>query len=196
MIDTNEEILYNKVTHMTNNENTIAVTHVNIRQSISFLLLKLVLIDILAAIAFLLFFPLLLANLSLGAKSLTFFSYGLYFFIIVIFKIPLSLFVVLSWLFEYYEIWRNRVVHKKGIFWTKREDHEFKDLKYLKFEQGILGKLLNFGTIIIFDWKNEVEATLYFIHNPKKHYDLLKRLVPTIEREEKTFFEHSEGRYE
>lgn len=87
-------------------------------------------------------------------------------------------------------------MHKKGIFWTKREDHEFKDLKYLKFEQGILGKLLNFGTIIIFDWKNEVEATLYFIHNPKKHYDLLKRLVPTIEREEKTFLEHSKGRDE
>lgn len=176
---------------MADNQKTITVSHVNIRQSISFLLLKLVLIDILAVLALILFFSSFVSpNLSLEIRLLLF-SYNTFYFLgVVLLKLFFSLFAVLQWLFEYYEIWPNKVTHKKGIIWTRKEDHELRDIKYLGLEQGLFGRLLNFGTITLFDWKNEAEATLYLIHNPKKYYQLLKHLVPTLENEEKTILEH------
>lgn len=175
---------------MTNNQKTITVSHVNIRQSISFLLLKLILIDILTGAGLLFFFLLFSTNLSLEIKLVFFSSHIFYFIGIIVLKTFLSLFAVLQWLFEYYEIWPNKVIHKKGIVWTKKEEHEFRDIKYLGIEQGLFGRLLNFGTISLFDWKNEAKATLYLIHNPKKYYQLLQHLVPTLEREEKTILGH------
>lgn len=179
---------------MANNQKTIIVTHVNIRQSISFLVLKLILIDILTALALLFFFLLPSSYISMEIKLALFSSSIFYFLGIIVLKTLLSLFTVLQWLCDYYEIWSNKVTHKKGIFWTKKEDHELVDLKYLGFEQGLFGRLLNFGTITLFDWKNEVKATLYLIHNPKKYYQLLQHLVPTLEREEKTILEHSKDK--
>lgn len=175
---------------MANHQTAITVTHINIRQSISFLLLKLLLLDILTGAALLLFLLLPSGHLSLEIRLALFSSNIFYFLGIIVLKTFLSLFTVLQWLFEYYEIWPNKVTHKKGIFWTKKADHELRDIKYLGFEQGLFGRLLNFGTISLFDWKNEVRATLYLIHNPKKYYHLLQDIVPTLEREEKTILEH------
>lgn len=182
---------------MANHQTAITMTHVNIRQSISFLLLKLVLIDILAVLALILFFSSFVSpNLSLEIRLLLFSSNTFYFLSVVLLKLFLSLFAVFQWLFEYYEIWPNKVTHKNGIIWTRKEDHELRDIKYLGIEQGLFGRLLNFGTISLFDWKNEVRATLYLIHNPKKYYHLLQDIVPTMEREERTILGHSRDKDE
>ncbi|MDZ4227906.1 MAG: hypothetical protein U1E54_01540, partial [Candidatus Levybacteria bacterium] len=90
----------------------IYVTHINIRQSIFFLVLKLILLDLMTIIVAALYFSSVSNKLIPEVLNSAILSYNLSFFLILVFlKIALTIYVVMQWITEYYEIWPNAIMH-------------------------------------------------------------------------------------
>lgn len=172
-------------------QNKISVTHINIRQSIFFLLLKLLVLDMFAVFIILLFFSSLSAPFISDSVKLQIISHNLLFFLLLGFlKIFITLFVVLQWLNAYYEIWPNSIVYKKGIIWKKEEKFPFGHIRSIKIEQGAFGRLFTYGTLSLYDYSLRRYATLYLIHNPIKYFHILDGLVPKAEKEKQILREN------
>ena len=159
----------------------IVVSHITIRQSISILLLKLILLEIIAAIVFIVFRTTFLSTQAtdmfpyLDIYTSRFFLFG------VAIKTLLTIYISLRWINEYYEIFPNLVRHKRGLIWVKKEQFSLNDIQSVKVEQGLIGKIFNFGTLSLFDWKLKEYQYLYAIHNPMKYVKVVETLLPGID---------------
>lgn len=167
-------------------EKKIEVTHINIRQSISFLLLKLLFVDLLTALFVIVFFSSIFAPQLTNEFKIEIVSFNkLYFGLLFVVKTFLTIFVVLQWLNEYYEITAERINYRRGVLWRSEDSHDFLDIKSLKLQQGMLGKVFNYGTIQFFDWKERETKTVYLIHNPHRYFKILQGLIPDAEIEKR-----------
>lgn len=171
----------------------ISVTHITIRQSISILLLKLILIEFLAALGVILFHSFFtqqaLIDISSINATVNLFNVPL-FLTIVAAKIFLMIFVVMQWVEEQYEITTKELIHRTGFIFRKEESYNLEHLGSIELQQNFLGKVLNYGTVQIYNWATEKEVSLYLIHNPVKYYSILKILVPEADRGKKVVREH------
>jgi|SRR5581483_1058291 len=168
----------------------INLFYVTIRQSISLLVIKLLLIEIISATIFLLARPLLfsnqLANLIPGIVT-----YGETIFVVaVILKMFLTMYIVLAWINHYYEITPTLVRQRRGIIWVQKEQLALDDIQSVTIEQGLMGKILDYGTISLFDWKWKKQEYLYAVHNPMKYIKILETLLPRIDQERHMIREH------
>lgn len=162
----------------------IFVTHLNIRQSIFFLLLKLIVLELVFALMFFVFVVFLVSSSFSSEVILRVISSILLVFVpLALLKMLLTLYVVLLWLNEYYEIKPDLICHKRGIFWRKEEHYPTRQIRAIKLEQGALGKLFQYGTITLYDWDLSKYATLYLIHNPIKYMRVLEGLLPKASQE-------------
>ena len=172
------------------NVKKISVTHLNIRQSIFFLLLKLVLLDVFAAFLSVIFFTFLSNSyIPLAVKTFVLSSGAFYFLLLIILKIALTLYVVLAWLNEYYEIRLDSIVHRSGIIWKKEYKYPLRQIRLIKTDQGLFGKFFNYGTINPYDWDLSKYAPMYLIHNPLKYQKVLENLIPRAGQEKETIRE-------
>ncbi|MBI4079517.1 MAG: PH domain-containing protein, partial [Candidatus Levybacteria bacterium] len=148
-------------------ENHIVVSHLNVRQSIFLLLFRLIVLDILAAIVLIFYFsPLFLQQLPSDIKLDLLSQNRFFVLLLLITKVLLTLYVVLQWVNEYYEITPHKIHHKKGIIWRKEMDFEITHLRSIGIQQGILGRLFNYGSLRFFDWRLQKYFHMYLIHNP------------------------------
>jgi hypothetical protein len=172
-------------------ERKIIITHVTIRQSIFFLVMKLITLEALAALGVIVFHALLFsASVRTNINGeLILFNVPL-FVILVIAKTSLMIFIIIQWLDEYYEITTKEVIHRKGLIFKKEERHKLDHLGLLKIEQGLLGRIFNYGTLRLYNWALDKDVFLYLIHNPKKHHHILQSLLPTADEEKEIFREH------
>lgn len=161
-------------------EKKIFVSHVTIRQSISFLILRLIVLEIISAALIILFYSILM---PIGIIENVFGSnYGLYntliFIVFIIGKTLLMTYIVIVWLNEYYEITPKEVIHKTGLIFRKEEKNVLNHIDAVEIEQGLLGRIFNYGNLILFNWVLEKNTMLYLIHNPKKYLRILQDLLP------------------
>ncbi len=166
--------------------NKIVVTHITIRQSIFFLLLKLIIVELIAAAALitfhvLFFSPDVQAQLPTGV---TLFNIPVFLSLVVL-KTAITFYILFQWLDEYYEITTKEIIHKKGFF-TKHDEHNsLNHVVSLRVNQGWFGRIFNFGTITLFNWAKNREFSLYLIHNPIKYLHILETLLPEPDEDRK-----------
>lgn len=173
------------------NDRKIVITHVTIRQSIFFLVLKLLAIETLASVAIIVFHTLILRTdiKQIVDKNILVFNIPL-FVVLVIVKTFVMIFVILQWLNEYYEITTKDVVRRKGLLFQKEERYLIQHIGSVTLEQGVFGRIFNFGTLKLFNWTKEKNIYLYLIHNPTKYMNILETLLPEADREKKILREH------
>ncbi len=169
----------------------IVVTHVTIRQSISFLVLRLLAIEIITAIAIVFFHTLLLRSdiRQMVEPGLLIFNIPL-FIILVVVKTILTIFVIVQWLNEYYEITTKDIVYRKGLILKKEERYLLHHIGSVEVEQGIFGRIFNFGTLKLYNWTKEKYVYLYLIHNPMKYLHIMEELLPNTDKSKKVLREH------
>ncbi len=174
-----------------NKEKKITITHITIRQSITFLVLRILAIELLASIAIIMFHTVLLRPeiRSIIGENFIVFNAPL-FVILVMIKTMLLIFVIIQWLNEYYEITTKDIVYRKGLIFRKEERHLAEHIGSVKLEQGIFGRIFNFGTLKLFNWTKEKYVYLYLIHNPTKYMHILEELLPEADREKKVIRQH------
>jgi membrane protein YdbS with pleckstrin-like domain len=159
---------------MKNTDMKLQVTHVNIRLSIVFLLLKLLLIEIISATGVVIFLSVALTEfISQLGFELPIVSIPIYIILVAV-KIFLTVFVMLQWLNEYYEITSELITHRKGIFFRHEEKYPMEHMRIVEFNQGIFGKLFNFGTISLLDPIRIERIDLYQVHNPVRYAKILE----------------------
>lgn len=174
-----------------NGEHNIYVTHITIRQSIFFLHLRLVLIEILAAFGLIVFLTLALSTevkQRIGSDIIVF-NIPI-FLVLVAIKLATIIYVIIDWLNEYYEITPKEMIFKKGLLFKTEQRTLMGHIGSVNLDQGILGRIFNFGTLKLFNWTNEKYVYLYLIHNPTKYMNILEKLLPEADREKKVFREH------
>lgn len=163
----------------------ITLTYLNIRQSIAILLTKLVITDLILATIVIGFYFVLVQ----GGTFTQFIAENTVIFLIVfatigIFKIFLSIYVVLFWLYEYYEITPEHIVHRKGIIFRKKEMYNIDKVRAIDVQDSFLGELFNFATITLYDLRLRKYLDMYLIHNPRRYEKILKTLKPDLEAKE------------
>lgn len=165
---------------------TVKMDHLNIRQSIAIVLVKLVLLEIIASSGFLFVYFGLSQSLVRESISGLFDSYfGWVFLLLVVVKILVTIYVILDWLNSYYEIDKENIYTRKGIIWMTEQKFAIANLGDVVLEQGIIGRLLNFGNIRIFDTELKRDFLLYLIHNPQRYFAILEELAPQGDKEKK-----------
>jgi hypothetical protein len=174
-----------------NGVHKIIVSHLTIRQSIFFLHLRLVVIEIIAAFGLILLLTLILSpdiKQRIGDDVIVF---NIPFFLALVFiKICAVIFVIVAWLNECYEITTKDIVYRKGLFFRKEERHILEHIGSVTLEQGIFGRIFNFGTLKLFNWTKEKYIYLYLIHNPMKYMQILEKLLPDADKGKKIIREH------
>jgi len=177
----------------TDKDSKICVTHINIRQSLFFVMLKLFVLDMMATILAASYLYLALNNNLPEIFNHTMQSYNLlFFFPLFLLKLSLTIYVILAWVNEYYEIWPDFLWHKKGFVLKHEEKHPLAHIRSIKIEQGVLGKFFGYGTIVIYNWYLKKYACMYLIHNPVKYFHIIEGLIPKTEREKEIFQEIDE----
>lgn len=163
-------------------QNKITLTHLNIRQSIAILLSKLVILDLLISIIVIILYIILIQGgelVSLSFKNSS--AFLVIFGSLGIIKVLLSIYIVLMWLNEYYEITPDSVIHKKGIIFRKTELYRLDKLRAINVQDTFLGELFNFATVSLYDMRLNKDLDMYLIHNPERYVKILKSLRPDLE---------------
>jgi membrane protein YdbS with pleckstrin-like domain len=169
----------------------IPVTHVNVRLSISFLVLKLITADVLVTVLLAILYVALVPTNLISSIHLTTPANTLLVFIVLTFgETILTIYIIMQWLSEYYEISPYAVTHKRGVLFKKADRYNMQNIKQMKVEQGVVGKLLNYGTVVLFDWRLSKYAELYAVHNPMRYTKILEKLLPFIDEQKSILREH------
>lgn len=167
------------------------VTHINVRQSIFLLVLKLILLDIMTAVLAIFYFFLTSAEFASEILSGRIQLYNVLFILALAFlKIIFVIIITLRWINERYEIWPDAVIHNCGLIFRRQEKHPFAQIRSAKIEQGFFGKIFGFGTISFYNWYLEMDTSLYMIHNPTKYFSIIEGLIPKTERERDIFMDN------
>lgn len=163
-------------------QHKITLTHLNIRQSIAVLLTKLIFIDCLLSVTVVgFYFILVQGDQIISALSSNASLFLGVFFGLGITKVFLTMYIVLSWLNEYYEITPENIIHKKGIIFTKTEQYALDKIRTMDIQDNLIGELCNFATITLYDIRLNKYLDMYLIHNPQRYTAILKALRPHIE---------------
>ncbi|MCR4324748.1 MAG: PH domain-containing protein [Candidatus Curtissbacteria bacterium] len=172
-------------------EEQIVVSHLTIRESITFLVLRLLALEIIAAIGIIIFHNFILSPTVKNAISpdLIIFNIPL-FILLVLVKTFIMIFIIIQWLNEYYEITSKEIIHKKGLIFRREEKYKLEHLGSLRIEQDVIGRILNYGSLKLYNWALGKEVSLYLIHNPRKYHHVLQSLLPSADEEKKVFREH------
>lgn len=159
---------------MAENRPKFEVSHINIRQSISILIIRIIVLEIITV-------SLLILSCGLFACLVTPFFYQVTTIIFSLFKITIVIYMILQWLTEYHEITHDMIIHRRGIIFIKQIKFPFEYVREVDYEQSYLGKILNYGSINLFNWQTKQFHTMYMIHNPKRYLAIIKKLIPKTE---------------
>ncbi len=164
----------------------VKIHHINIRQSISIILLKLVLLELLAASGFLFVYFSFGNDLVMRSLFDLFESFfGWIFMFLVFVKIYITIYIILDWLNMYYEVNGEYIYLRKGVVWTTEQKFAMANFGDITLEQNMMGRIFNYGNIRIFDTELKRDFLLYTIHNPNKYYEILESIIPSGDKEKK-----------
>jgi membrane protein YdbS with pleckstrin-like domain len=159
----------------------IYVTHVNIRLSIFFLLLKLISIELVAGFVIIIWYVALAFYVTTLQIMHVVIQYGFpVFILLVLLKTFITIFLIMQWLNEYYEISAKVIQHRRGIIFRKVEEYPTEDIKFVEVDQGLFGRMFNFGTISLLNVRRVEYAQMYLIHNPLRYAQVIEEIVPNL----------------
>lgn len=163
-------------------EQKITLTHLNIRQSIVILLSKLIALDfVLTSLIIGTYWLLTVLEGYMHLADTRTFLFLVLLGIVGAIKISLTVYVVLQWLNEYYEITPEYIYHKKGIIFRTTQEYRIDQIRRLDIKDSFLGEIFNFATITFFDIRLNKTVDFYLIHNPTRYVNILKQIKPSIE---------------
>ncbi len=173
------------------NGRIITVTHINVRQSISFLILKLLAIELIAAVLILAYYvPISQSNTVFNLFEIPLSFNIILFVLLVLSKMYFSFLVIFQWLNEYYEISPTKIVHRNGLIFRHEDHYVFIHISSVNLEQNLFGRILNYGTIALYDRFDKKMKYLYLIHNPIKHFHIIESLLPQLDESQHKIREH------
>lgn len=170
---------------MANGNKEITLTYLNIRQSISILVAKLIFIDLIAAVFVIaVYYGIITGGSWVNFNTANTILFLTVFVVIGILKISAEVWAIFMWLNEYFEITPEYIYHKKGIIFRKTEQHRIDHIRAMDVEDTFLGELFNYATITLYDIRLNKYLEMNYVHNPRRYAKVLQQLRPNIETKE------------
>ncbi len=94
-----------------------------------------------------------------------------------LYEIYFTVRIVLRWINEYYEIKPGEIIHKYGFIFRKQTVYKYTYIQQIDLQIGFIGKIFNYGTIILASPTIEAGIYLRNIHNPKKYLALIRSVI-------------------
>lgn len=126
-------------------------TKLIVRKSVVVLGVNLVTLEFLFLIIFFLRFPFYFFNLSNQGLSILFTINTLALIIYFVTKVFFVIFATLRFINNYYEIGPEEIISKSGIFSHKERTFYLKNVDSVTINQSFWGKMLNYGTVRLFN---------------------------------------------
>lgn len=150
-----------------------------VHQSIFFIIIKLISIEILFDVVYLILrVPPVYLHLTTRILS---FLLPIYFFVFIILT-AIKLFLIIStaikWTANYYELCKGEIRYVTGIFFHKEKVYRCTYTQEVDYTQNIIGRIFNYGTIEIYNPAMKEKLFLYAIPNPKRYATIIKNLLP------------------
>jgi uncharacterized membrane protein YdbT with pleckstrin-like domain len=82
--------------------------------------------------------------------------------------------LVLQWASTRYVITPEEIIIERGILHIQRRIYAVDDIKYIEVEQSLLGKLLNYGTVLFRNPTLEMEISLTNTPDPHRYARLVE----------------------
>lgn len=166
----------------------IYVSHINIRQSISLLLTKILVIETVAALVVIIFHSLLFSFVLPSGTIHLITIFGMPIFVVLVtIKMLLSLYIIIDWLNEYYEVSAHFIMHRRGVLYKHEEKYAIDQVAFIEINQGMLGRLCNYGSIRLLNMRRYEYLDMYLIHNPFRYAAIIKELNPKAAEINSTF---------
>lgn len=106
---------------------------------------------------------------------LDFVSEGMTIFLLLIAHFVLSVYLILRWINETYELDDNVIIHKQGVFSKKEEKFSLDLIDFVELKQGVFAKLFRTGTIQIKTSVHKHPIVLSMISNPGFYFKILNQ---------------------
>ncbi|MCX7956240.1 MAG: PH domain-containing protein [Patescibacteria group bacterium] len=100
--------------------------------------------------------------------------------IIQLFNIYLVLKIIFSWISYEYIIRDDEIIIRQGLLITKEITYEIANLQSMIINQGLFGKIFNFGTIRLYNPVLKEEIFIENINNPNFYGDFIQKKEPEI----------------
>ena len=97
------------------------------------------------------------------------------FFMII--EIGVAGFVILQWLNNYYILTSREVKHISGIISKREMNYSLENIQSVSFEQGVIGRILNYGSVKIFSPALQKELFLTEVSNPRQIVENVKQVL-------------------
>ncbi len=147
-----------------------------IRQSIVYLFLRLILLQILFTIVYLfMLFPLNFFELNPEIKLLAYSLVSVVFFALLLMQMYFTLNIVLNWFGEYYEVKPGELVFHHGILEKKEKIYLTKHIESITINQSFMEKLFNYGTIRLYNPVLNQHMHIDAVNKPEKYVHIIEK---------------------
>ncbi len=97
------------------------------------------------------------------------------FFLLI--EVVVAGYVILQWLNNYYILTSTEVRYMTGILSKREENYSLKNIQSVSFEQGLIGRIFNYGNVKMFSPALQKELFLTEVSNPKQIVENVKRMI-------------------
>lgn len=80
------------------------------------------------------------------------------------------LYIILSWIYEYYIFKIDRIIVRQGILFSRETIYELENVRSVDVVQGLIGKILDTGTVKFVYGARGLEKTIYLTHIPRPYH--------------------------
>jgi uncharacterized membrane protein YdbT with pleckstrin-like domain len=88
------------------------------------------------------------------------------FVVFILLQLIFTIFILLEWSSETYTISSDKIEHKVGTFSRKTQSYSLKDIRSASITEGVMGRLFNYGSIILHSPTLDQNIILYNIASP------------------------------
>lgn len=96
---------------------------------------------------------------------------------LVFFEIVITVYITVRWVNEYYIVYPNEIVLKKGFFFRKEKIFKCEHIQLFDLEQGLIAKLFDYGTLTLYSPALDGKIYIYNISRPMQRLEQIRSIL-------------------
>lgn len=96
---------------------------------------------------------------------------------LAIIEITIVIYIAIQWVHEYYEIHPKEIRHNKGFLFQKQEIYNCEHIQLFDLDQSMMGKLFDFGTIMLYSPALEDKIHIMNISRPARKLEEIRSVL-------------------
>lgn len=104
--------------------------------------------------------------------------YGIVYILFQVVNVITIILVILDWYNRTYTLQSHDIIFRAGVFKSLRKNYQYDNIEKVTLEQGLIGKMLNFGSVVIYNPLIKEDAYIRNIPDPEYYTNIIQGVVP------------------